>query len=116
MNERSHRAELIPGVEGPKRPSLVAEQARLEVSRARHRAAVQDLLDCAVLLVVDAIFLIWSDARLPFIERDGTILVLLLFNSLIVTAYLRSRVIPQWKARRIASTWSLDERARFRAS
>jgi hypothetical protein len=106
-------SDLIPGVEGPRATHVDARQLAAEHARARRRAAVEDLLDCAMLIVVNLIFLLWSEARVPFLSRDTTLLLLLAANLLTVAGYVRARILPLWKARRIAATWSPAERARF---
>jgi hypothetical protein len=108
-------SDLIPGVEGPRVPRVDARQLAAEHARARRRAAVEDLLDCAVLIVVNLVFLLWSEAKVPFLDRDATLILLLLANLLTVAGYARARILPLWKARRIAATWSAAERARFSA-
>ncbi len=106
-------SELIPGVQGPRAVGVEARQLAAERSRARHRASVEDLLDCAVLIVVNLVFLLWSEAKVPFLNRDVTLALLLLANLFTVAGYVRTRVLPVWKARRISLTWSVAERERF---
>jgi hypothetical protein len=105
--------DLIPGVEPPRRPPVDGRSLARELEAARRRASVEDLLDCAVLIVVNLVFLLWSEAKVPFLDRDATLVLLLLVNLATVAGYVRSRVIPGWRARRIATTWSAAERARF---
>lgn len=105
--------DLIPGVEGPRARHVDARQLAAEHARARRRVAVEDLLDCAMLIVVNLVFLLWSEAKVPFLDRDTTLILLLGVNLLTVAGYIRARIVPLWKARRIAATWSPAERARF---
>ncbi|HEY0590477.1 MAG TPA: hypothetical protein VGF40_01810 [Thermoanaerobaculia bacterium] len=107
--------DLLPGVEPPRRPSVDGDTVARELARARQRAAVEDLLDCAVLIVVDLLFLLWPNAQVPFLDRDATLTLLLLANVVTVAGYVWTRALPVWKARRIAMTWSAAERARFSA-
>ncbi|HEU5162526.1 MAG TPA: hypothetical protein VFV54_05235 [Thermoanaerobaculia bacterium] len=108
-------SNLIPGVEGPRHSAVNARQLEIERQRARRRESVEELLDCAVLIVVNLVFLLWSEAKVPFLDRDTTMIVLLLANLFTIGSYVRSRVLPRWKARRIAATWSAAERERFAA-
>ena len=85
-----------------------------DVSLARRHAAYEELLDLAVLIVVNLVFLLWERAQLPFLGRDVTLVVLVCANALAVGGYLRTRIAPRVQARRMAATWSPDERARFR--
>ncbi len=107
--------DLIPGVEPRRRSSVDGDSIARELARARHRAAVEDLLDCAVLIVIDLLFLLWPEAKIPFLDRDATLTLLLFANVLTVAGYVWTRALPGWKARRIAMTWSAAERARFSA-
>ncbi|HVR41902.1 MAG TPA: hypothetical protein VMS56_00540 [Thermoanaerobaculia bacterium] len=107
--------ELLPGVEGPRRrPAVEAADLRFDIESMRRRHAVEDLLDCALIVVIDLVFLLWAEARLPLLDRDGTLVILLAANALIVAGYVKTRLIPRWRARRIAATWSVEERSRFR--
>lgn len=106
--------DLLPGVEGPRPSALSAEQMRKELSSARNRAALEDLLDCAVLIVVNLTFLLWSNAQIPFLGREATLTILLAINAWTVANYLRTRLYPQWQARRIARSWSEEEKLRKR--
>ncbi|HSN68005.1 MAG TPA: hypothetical protein VLV48_02090 [Thermoanaerobaculia bacterium] len=108
-------SNLIPGVKGPRRSAVNARQLEAERQRARRRESVEELLDCAVLIVVNLVFLLWSEAKVPFLDRDTTMVLLLLANLFAIVSYFRSRVFPRWKARRIAATWSAAERERFTA-
>lgn len=107
--------DLIPGVEPPRRAPVDGGTIARELQRVRHRAAVEDLLDCAVLIVIDLIFLLWPGARIPFLDRDATLALLLLANLVTIAGYVWTRAVPRWRARRIAMTWSAVERTRFRA-
>lgn len=108
--------DLLPGVEGPRLRGLRAEEIRQELQSARNRAAVEDLLDCAVLIVVNLTFLLWPNAQIPFLGRDATLFVLLAVNAFTVVNYVRTRLYPGWKAARIARSWSADEKKRVQAT
>ncbi|MFN2239891.1 MAG: hypothetical protein ABR524_10910 [Thermoanaerobaculia bacterium] len=108
--------DLLPGVEGPGLRGVRAEEIRKELERARTRAAVEDLLDCAVLIVVNLTFLLWPNAQIPFLGRDVTLVVLMAVNAFTVVNYVRTRLYPGWKAARIARSWSVDEKKRVRTT
>ena len=106
---------LIPGVDGPPHAAVNARQLEMDRQRARRRESIEDLLDCAVLIVVNLVFLLWSEAKVPFLDRDTTMVLLMLANLFTIGSYVRTRILPRWKARRIAATWSAAERERFAA-
>ena len=105
--------DLLPGVDGPGLRGVRAEEIRKDLKSARTRAAVEDLLDCGVLIVVNLTFLLWPNAQIPFLGRDVTLLVLLAVNAFTVVNYVRTRLYPGWKAARIARSWSADEKKRI---
>lgn len=109
-----HPAELLPGVGGPESapPRRVFNPAE-NIREARRRAAVRELIDIAVLVVVDVIFLSWSAARIPYLTRDGSLWVLLGLHLLVVASWFRTRLYSRWRAGRIAGTWDDSERRRF---
>src|SRR5688572_11034469 len=116
MQTRIQQSDLLPGVEGPSdRRRVSASAVRQSLESSRRKAAVEEILDCAVLIVLNLLFILWSRAQLPFVGRDGTMLVLLASNALLVGGYFRSRILPRITARRIAATWSPEERQRFSA-
>ncbi|MFN2442772.1 MAG: hypothetical protein ABR517_08820 [Thermoanaerobaculia bacterium] len=108
--------DLLPGVEGPPLNGFRAEEIRQELRTARNRAAVEDLLDCAVLIVVNLTFLLWPNAQIPFLGRDATLFVLLAVNAFTVVSYVRHRLYPRWKASRISRSWSEGEKKRIHAT
>lgn len=107
--------ELLPGVAGPAtvQPQPVYRPHE-DVQRARRRAVTRGVIDAAILLAIDVFVFVWSDARLPFVSRANTLIVLAVIHVGVVCYWYASRKMPIWKARRIAATWSSDERARFR--
>ena len=106
--------DVLPGVEGPGsyRPAR-AIGVEETIRSARRRAAVHDLLDALVLIGVDAAFLFWPDARLPFTSRGVTVTLLIGVHLLFLASILFTRRWPLWRARLVASTWSRAEQARF---
>ena len=112
MEKRAPRT-LLPGVEEAGAPPPVVFASKSVVQRARRNKSVHDVLDVVLLMVVDAFFLAWPRARVPFLDRHQSLLLLLAVN-LALAAYLwLSRAVPRWRARRLASTWSPLERSRF---
>lgn len=105
--------ELTPGVEGPETtpPSMVFNSQHM-IHRARTRADLSDFLDLTILLAVNVMFKIWEGAHIPFLSRDASMAILLSANALYVLDWLVTRYFPQWRARRIAATWSPEERRR----
>jgi hypothetical protein len=59
-------------------------------------------------------FMLWETAHIPFLSRDASMAILLSANALYVADWLFTRYVPQWRARRVAMTWSRDERSRAR--
>lgn len=112
--QRFDQEELLPGVEGPAPPRASAGDFGRDVSLARRHAAFEEILDLAVLIVVNLVFLLWERSQLPFLGRDLTLVILVCANAFAVAGYLRTRIAPRFRARRMAATWSADERARFR--
>ena len=106
--------DLLPGVVPPSRAAFDAAEVRKTVEQARQRAAIEDLLDFVVLIVINLTFLLWPNAHIPMLGRDGTTFVLLLANFAAVWSYTKTRIVPRIQARRIAGSWSAAERARFR--
>lgn len=104
-----------PGTAGPRStPPSARYDAAGEIRRARTRADLSDFLDLSILLAVNLMFKIWATAHIPFLSRDASMAILLTANALYVVDWLVTRFVPQWRARRIASTWSQEERARAR--
>lgn len=113
-NAPRRRAEILPGVGGPETtPPRRVFNPEANIREARHRAAVRDLVDIAVLVVVDIIFLSWPAARIPYLTRDGSLWVLLGLHLLVVASWFRTRLYSRWRAGRISVTWDESERRRF---
>jgi len=106
--------DLLPGVESAGCPPRVACDAHLAIRRARRRALVRDGLQVSFILAVDYLFGHWPDSRLPFLDRMHSLAFLCGVNLLVVVDLWLSRVLPKWRARRIAGTWSRRERERFK--
>jgi hypothetical protein len=105
---------LLPGVTGPDQvPPSRGVNARASIAAARRRCLLRDAADLAILLLIDALFFLWPAAKLPFVSRDGTLLVLLALHLLLAAVWFGTRWYPAWKAERIAASWSEEERRRF---
>ena len=112
MDKRAHRT-LLPGVEEAGVPPPVVFASNPIVQQARRRKVMHDIFDVILLVLVDAFFLSWPRARVPFLDRRESLLLLLLANLALVAYVWLSRSIPRWRAGRLASTWSPAERSRF---
>jgi hypothetical protein len=84
-----------------------------DVKVARRRADLRDLADVVVFLAVDVLYVAWPSTQLPFLTRDDTSLVLAAVHIVFAAWLTASRVVPRWRARRIAATWSERERSWF---
>lgn len=111
---KSARPDLLPGVSPVGVPPRVVAGSASVVRRARVRAAIRDCADLVLLLVVDAFFIRWPMAHVPLLNRHDSVAVLIVVNVLVVAYLWLSRWIPQWRARRVSSTWCGIERTRFR--
>jgi hypothetical protein len=116
LNIPSQPSELLPGVGGPhSTPPRQVHNPANHIRKARHRAAIRDLVDIMVLIAVDIFFLSWPAARIPYLTRDGSLVVLLFLHVVVVVSWLRTRWYSRWRAERIAGTWDDSERRRFAA-
>ncbi len=105
---------FLPGARGPEPRVLAHQGVAAEVDRARRRADASELLDLMILIVINLFFMQWQGARLPFLSRDASLLILLATNAAYVLSWVRSRLVPLWQTRRIATSWSEDEQKRLR--
>lgn len=112
--EKLARTQLLPGVEPAGLPPRVVFRSEAVIKHARFRAAIRDSADLLLLLVVDALFIRWPLAHVPLLDRRDSVAVLLALNVLLIAYVWLSRRVPQWRARRVSSTWCGIERARFR--
>jgi hypothetical protein len=107
-------SELLPGVTTRECPPQVVCDARRAIRSARRRALARDVVQLALLVAVDYLFVRWPDARMPFANRGESLALLELVNGFILTHVALVRALPRWSARRIAATWCLTERRKFR--
>jgi len=107
------KRELLPGVSKTGAPPEVLCETRPVVVSARRRAAFRDTFDLFLLAAVDSLFLRWPHAHVPSLDRDQTALIIAAVNALVITYMWSARMLPRWRARRVASTWSVTEQNRF---
>lgn len=107
-------AQLLPGVqpdEGPK-PSDV--DARAVIEKARRSANRADLFDLFSLFAVDTVFFGWQSSHVPMLDRDQSLWLLAAVHVVVCAHVILRRKLPEWRARRIASTWDKAEQKRLR--
>jgi hypothetical protein len=107
------RRELLPGVSPDGTDPNIVFQSRPVINSARRRAALRDVFDLILLAGVDALFIRWSHAHIPLLDRAETMLVLAIANLALIVYVWSARTLPRWRARRLAATWSSAERNRF---
>jgi hypothetical protein len=111
--EKPARRDLLPGVSMLGTPPDIICESRRIIASARRRAAARDVLNLLLLASVDGLFLRWPHTHIPMLDRDLTALILAAANALVITYTLCARFLPRWRARRLATTWSVAERNRF---
>ena len=79
----------------------------------RRRAILKQCCDGLALLALDALVINWHDARLPFTSREFSVALLAFANAGYLAWFLAAMKLPQWRARRIASTWCENERKKL---
>lgn len=107
------RSSLLPGIMEQTTPPRVVFESRRVVMSARRRAAFRDVLDLLLLATVDALFMQWPHAHVPLLDREQSVVLLLIANIVCVAWMAWARSLPRWRARRVASTWCAAERNRF---
>jgi hypothetical protein len=105
--------DLLPGVTTDCCPPRVSCDARAAIRAARRRALVRDTAQVAMLLAVDYLFLHWPESRVPLLGRASSLTFLRGMNALILGHLWLTRALPKWTARRIAATWTRNEREKF---
>jgi len=108
--------DMLPGVLPEVPQPIVVNESIHAVRRARRQAMVRDALDVALLIAVDFFFVHWPHARVPFLDRGGSLELLLGVNVLLLAYIWMARAFPRWRARRMASTWSAEEQTRLMTS
>jgi hypothetical protein len=107
------RRDLLPGVSPDGTNPNIVFKSRPVITSARRRASLHDFFDVLLLAGVDALFIRWSHAHIPLLDRAETLLVLAIANLALIVYVWSARMLPRWRARRLASTWSAAERNRF---
>jgi hypothetical protein len=105
--------DLLPGVIADSCPPAVVVDSRRAIIRARRRANARDTAHVLLLGGINYLFVNWPASHVPLLSRADSTLVVAAVNAAIITHILISRVIPRIRAKRIATTWCLSERARF---
>ncbi len=105
--------ELLPGVTTDACPPQVLCDAREAIRKARRRALAKDIAQLAILIAVDWLFLRWPEARVPFLGRGDSLMILRVVNAAALADLFLARALPKWTAMRIASTWCRSEREKF---
>ena len=105
--------ELLPGVTEADCPPRVACDAHEAIRRARRRALAFHAGQLALLAGVDWLFFRWMNARVPFLGRHESLVLLRAINVAALADLWLLRALPRWTARRIAATWSRSEREKF---
>ena len=110
--ESPARRDLLPGVHDAVSPPRQVFESRSVIRRARRRAALRDSFDVLFLITIDVLFLRGPESHVPFLGRYDSLAVLGFVNLAIVAHLWLARMIPRWRARRIAATWAPSEQRR----
>ncbi|MBK5258002.1 MAG: hypothetical protein JJE51_00280 [Thermoanaerobaculia bacterium] len=110
------KSERLPGVSSDNCPPVIVTDTRSDIRRARIRATFRDLGQLLFLGAIDYFFFNWPLAHIPFLSRGASAFVVVLLNAIILTHVIMMRMLPRMRAKRIAATWRLSERARFFAT
>ena len=113
LAEGMNRESLLPGVTTSAVPPAVVCDTRREIARARRRALACDVLQIALLVVVDTLFARWPSAHIPGLERETSLGIVRMLNMALIAHLWLERALPRWTARRIATTWCRSEKQRF---
>jgi hypothetical protein len=105
--------ELLPGVTTDSCPPRVLCDAHDAIKKAKRRALAKAIGQLAILVGVDWLFLRWPEARMPFLGRPDSVMILCGVNALAIADLWLARALPKWTAKRIAATWSRSEREKF---
>jgi hypothetical protein len=107
------RQDLLPGVSEAECPPVAVIESRVAILRARRRAALHDGLQLVLLAAVDYLVLRFPATHIPSFDRHDSMILLGAINGAMLGWLWLARVLPCWKARRIAATWSRREQSRF---
>ncbi|HXI13150.1 MAG TPA: hypothetical protein VNM92_11000 [Thermoanaerobaculia bacterium] len=107
-------SDLLPGASGPNTTAPRANyKPHEQLRQARRSASIHDAIDTIIFVAVDALFLLWPRAHIPFLSRRASLLILLIANISLIGFWIRTRWLPRWRAKRISETWTEEERSRF---
>jgi hypothetical protein len=106
------KPDLLPGVQRTQPPRRVVCRSRRIITLAKLRAAMRDGAQLLLLGSVDWFFAHWQFARFPLLDRTDSLRLLLIINSAALAHVILVRLLPHLRARRIAKTWSSNERQR----
>ena len=107
---------LLPGVSPEIPPPSVVFASERVIRRARRRALARDVFDLLLLVAVDAFFVRWPYARVPLLDRHGSLELLVGVNLALMGYLWAVRALPRWRARRVSGTWCAVEQSRLTAS
>ena len=108
------KTELLPGVTSSSCPPRVVCDAKATIRKARRRAIARDVVQIALLLAVDYLFLRWPESRIPLLGREQSLRVIELANFAVMAHLWWIRVLaPKITARRMMLTWSRAEQKKF---
>lgn len=107
------RRGMLPGVSGDRTPPRVVFDSQRAIRRARIRAVSIDVSQLLLLVAVDILFVRYHGTHVPFATRHLSVIILVVTNVVMVAYLILARALPRWRARRIAATWSADERSKF---
>ena len=105
--------ELLPGITEEGRAPAIRCDSRRVIRRARRVAFARDVAQLIVVAGLDFFFAAVPSTHIPFTDRPRSLAILALFNVGVAAYAVLCRKVPHWNARRMASTWSADERRRF---
>jgi hypothetical protein len=110
--ENSAQPHLLPGVSEAATPPEVVCDSRRIIASARRRAVFRDFFNLLLLASVDTLFLRWPHAHVPLLDRHESVVLLAAANAASLTLMWSARLLPRWRARRVAETWCSAEQKR----
>ena len=108
------RRDILPGVNKTNTPPAVVFHSLQAIRAARLRAMLIDGAQLVLMAGVDYLFVRFPLTHIPFADRHRSVQLLVAANVLMILYIALARTLPRWKARRIAKTWAVEEKARFR--
>jgi hypothetical protein len=108
------RSQLLPGVSDDRCPPTVVADSHAAIRRARVRAALIDLMQLSLLVAVDYLVVRYPRTHVPLASRADSLVIVVAANVLMIGYLCLARLVPRWRARRVAKTWRPSERSQFR--